>query len=722
MKAINLRPLALFCLCFYFFSALTERGGCEKLIVGSAMGAVSMVIYLIYRKAGKKLWVRSISIVAFAAAFSLVFTGIFIDAPAALAEKYEGTYEVCGRITRVEWSASYGSAYIAHLTVIDGEKADLDVHLESEELFERGDLFSGTAQIGEIGSSDVFDTKEYYAAVGIYRSAVLSDAEYEGSDIRFTDRLLVLNNELTERLVFLLGEDNGGIAASLFLGNKGYLSVRFSSAVKHLGVSHLTALSGMHLAVICAMLSIFLKKLGAKASRLGIILPVIFYMLLTGFFASIVRAGIMLICLNLISLTGKDTDQPTNLGITVFLIAVFDPLAVYDIGLQLSAAATLGIFGAVKLTAPPVFTRESKARARLRTITQPFAIGFYAMFFTMPLVAHYFGSISLISFIITVPFSFAVTAIIWLSPFVLLLGDVPVLGTALCGLCSIIAEAFSVAAEAMGFYNGLTFSDNRLAVMLIMIFFVITLGLVALTDNKLRRRILGAVSAGIGAVFVSLVVILSSVSFNKVTLTGAEVSSGDGFVIKNKEACIAVDISSGSNTMASLLAKSAARGDVYNLDCLVIADPHSAHVRQVSYLEQMMELKAVIMPDSAGSREIGAKMDGVEVLYYEPGEIFDVGAYSLITYKDTYLSRSVVPIIRFTVKTDEKELCYVGSSANEAAIEPDGDWIWLGGYGPKGKQSVEDAPDAALIISDKIQIFCDFEPTADVGDSIILSE
>ena len=51
-----------------------------------------------------------------------------------------------------------------------------------------------------------------------------------------------------------------------------------------------------------------------------------------------------------------------------------------------------------------------------------------------------------------------------------------------------------------------------------------------------------------------------------------------------------------------------------------------------------------------------------------------------------YLSRSVVPIVRFKVTSCEESLFYLGASAEDADIKPEKtDILWIGSYGPKYK-------------------------------------
>ena len=315
MKAVHLRPLCIFCLSFYFASVFMPRGGAEKLLLAGVLALISAALFGIYIKTDGSRWIRSISILLAAVAASSAFTYAFIDLHARQDRALAGEREIRGRITEVLYSKSYGSAYLAKLTEIDGEECSVTVRLESGEYYERGDVFSGEGVL--CGIEEETDSG-YYFSNGIYLECTENELRYEGYHPDVFDRMYRINNVLTAKLVMLLGEDSGGIAATVFLGNDRYLPVRFDIAMKNMGITHLTALSGMHLTVVCGMLTLILRRIGRRIALAGTLMPVGFYILLTGCCASIVRAGIMLTCLSILYFLGRDADMMTDLAITVF--------------------------------------------------------------------------------------------------------------------------------------------------------------------------------------------------------------------------------------------------------------------------------------------------------------------------------------------------------------------------------------------------------------------
>ena len=376
MKPINLRPLATFCLSFYLFGIILSADTFNKLPYAVALLALSALLFFISYKVNRNLYVRSVAIIVLALCASLSFISFGIDRPMKQCLMYEGEHQVSGKICDVKWTTSFSCGYLAQINEMDGEKVDFKVALEGDDIMNRGDLFEAWVDIGQIKSTDEFDSKRYYLSQGAFLSAYAEDLIYTGEDITLADKLSFINESLSARFLILMGEEDGGLAASMFLGNRDYLQEDFYTSVRNLGLAHVIALSGMHLTVICAMLSIFLSNIDARASRLCTIFIVAFYIFLTGFFASIVRAGVMLTCYNLLTYSGRSNDQPTNLGISAVLIVLFDPFSICDIGFQLSVFAMLGVFATLKVMGGDIaFASEVQITAG----TLPFAAMYTAM-------------------------------------------------------------------------------------------------------------------------------------------------------------------------------------------------------------------------------------------------------------------------------------------------------------------------------------------------------
>lgn len=116
------------------------------------------------------------------------------------------------------------------------------------------------------------------------------------------------------------------------------------------GLSHMLALSGLHVGLIAVLASLMLAPLfpspAGKARRLALIAVIWLFATATGLSASVTRASIMATVLILGAMTGQRHSPFNSLLTAVLIILVADPDALFSPGFQLSVAAVAGIMAA----------------------------------------------------------------------------------------------------------------------------------------------------------------------------------------------------------------------------------------------------------------------------------------------------------------------------------------------------------------------------------------
>ncbi|MCL1815459.1 MAG: ComEC/Rec2 family competence protein [Treponema sp.] len=136
----------------------------------------------------------------------------------------------------------------------------------------------------------------------------------------------------------------GGLAAALLLGTRENLEGGLSQSFRDAGLSHILALSGMHLAFLSAMLAFVLKKpLGKKGSVIAGLVFIIFYVFLVGPQPSLVRAAIMYALGSGIVLSGTLRQPLALLGAAFLIQIMWDPPSAHSISFILSYLALGGI-------------------------------------------------------------------------------------------------------------------------------------------------------------------------------------------------------------------------------------------------------------------------------------------------------------------------------------------------------------------------------------------
>ncbi len=143
----------------------------------------------------------------------------------------------------------------------------------------------------------------------------------------------------------LSGEEQA-LFSSMILGDKHLMTDELTQKLQSAGLSHVAAVSGMHLSVVLAAMAIIIEKAFGKRRRGSVvsIVGVVFLTLLTGAGASVVRAAVMCIIYLSAKIFRREADSYTTLSLTVLLMTAANPYVIFNAGFVLSVLAVLGIF------------------------------------------------------------------------------------------------------------------------------------------------------------------------------------------------------------------------------------------------------------------------------------------------------------------------------------------------------------------------------------------
>lgn len=188
-----------------------------------------------------------------------------------------------------------------------------------------------------------------------------------------------------------LNPDTSRFLITVLLGDRDYLCRDVRELFADAGVSHMLALSGMHVTIIAGIILFLLFPLnfaGLYRWRYFLSLPAMwFYVLITGGSASTVRAALMLTCMIVCLLLERKHSGWNGLLIATFIILLFNPSALFDVGLQLSfvCVASLVIFST---TLNPL---KSYEHPKTNSIYTAILTSLLATMASWALVSYYFG-------------------------------------------------------------------------------------------------------------------------------------------------------------------------------------------------------------------------------------------------------------------------------------------------------------------------------------------
>ena len=162
------------------------------------------------------------------------------------------------------------------------------------------------------------------------------------------DSLLSISNNvflnIKEQLEQALSSENANLLLGILFGYTDEISDETKETFKKSNISHILAVSGMHISYIILLIATMsTKTFGKRSSPIITIFFIIAYMFITNFTPSVTRAGIMGIVVLLGKSTHTKNDICTAIAISILSILIYNPYLIANAGLLLSYGGTIGI-------------------------------------------------------------------------------------------------------------------------------------------------------------------------------------------------------------------------------------------------------------------------------------------------------------------------------------------------------------------------------------------
>ena len=215
--------------------------------------------------------------------------------------------------------------------------------------------------------------------------------------------------------------DAFSVVAAMALGDKKGLTKELKETYSVTGASHVLALSGLHLGIIYTLLSLLIGRRRQMVAQIVMITGIWLFVFLVGMSTSVVRAAVMLTLYAVLSLGHREKMSVNTLAFTAIVMLMMNPMALFDIGFQMSYMAVFSILLFMPLF-ERVFSEEYLMSHKVvKWIGSAVAVSLAAQIGTAPLTAYYFGRFStcfLLTNLIVMP---AAVVILHLTLVVLLL-------------------------------------------------------------------------------------------------------------------------------------------------------------------------------------------------------------------------------------------------------------------------------------------------------------
>jgi competence protein ComEC len=190
----------------------------------------------------------------------------------------------------------------------------------------------------------------------------------------------------------------GAVLEAMLLGERGRMDENTTAALQRSGLFHLIAISGAHIGIISVMFFFVLRlfRVPKRASYSVLIVMLLFYSLLVEGRASVFRATIMALTFLAAKLLWKQTHLLNTISFSAFVLLLSNPFYLFDVGFELTFAATLSII----LFVPKLLSFLPRLPLK---VSELFAVSLTAQLGVLPLLAASFNRVTFAALLLNFP-------------------------------------------------------------------------------------------------------------------------------------------------------------------------------------------------------------------------------------------------------------------------------------------------------------------------------
>lgn len=247
------------------------------------------------------------------------------------------------------------------------------------------------------GNPGAFNYQQYAAFHQLFHRVYLKSSNWKQVQGRSTDYFKGFIFAAREKILSILrkhipdDKDALGIAEALLIGYTNDLDKDLVQAYSNTGVVHVIAISGMHLALIYLLLRTIFQKLPlikrSKTAQVILILTCLWmFSFITGASASVLRAAIMFSFMALGKNYFHSSSVFNSLAASAFVLLVYNPYYLWDVGFQLSYLAVTSIL----MIQQPLYRSFYFKNKWIDKIWQLTSVTLAAQVLTFPVCIYYF--------------------------------------------------------------------------------------------------------------------------------------------------------------------------------------------------------------------------------------------------------------------------------------------------------------------------------------------
>ncbi len=324
---------------------------------------------------------------------------------AKVEEKSAGTYIYISEAAPVSENEVLGDSTYGLLVIVDSEENPSEtaediipgctVYIQGE-----GEVIPSATNPGQ------FDSYKYYRVQGYSFRSFLPEVEVVDEAGWFWRLLYRIKCGMAEILEEISCEDDIGVFKAMLLGDKAELDEETKSLFQSGGISHILAISGLHISFIGMLLYGLFRKLGLPISVCALAASAILicYTLLTGASVSAQRACVMMLLTFGATSLGRTPDMLSSMSLAWIIISIRYPYQITQAGCQMSFGAIFALGAFLPAITANIEHRKKKGEGRLvkfvRSMVSTLLASVSIQLITWPVLAWHYFQISVYSLLL----------------------------------------------------------------------------------------------------------------------------------------------------------------------------------------------------------------------------------------------------------------------------------------------------------------------------------
>lgn len=313
--------------------------------------------------------------------------------------KIEAIVKVKSNIKESEYSKNFTGKLVKNYSSENITNTKLNIKFNSNIQLNKGDIVK---LIGEYEDTNYyknegnFNYRNYLKKDNIYGNLKVNKIEIVKKNNNIINNL---NIQIKEKIKNNYSNQTANFIETIILGDKTNLSDIVKEEFSNSGLSHLLAISGMHIAIIILISNAILDHIikNYKIKNILLLIIIIIYATIINLSSSSARAIIMAILHIISKLIYKKDNFLVNISLASLILLIINPYNLIDSGFQLSFIASLGIV----IILPKIEKLEIKNKI-LKYIYVSLLVSISANILILPIIINTFKKISLSMFLIQI--------------------------------------------------------------------------------------------------------------------------------------------------------------------------------------------------------------------------------------------------------------------------------------------------------------------------------